>query len=124
MNEKTPQRGEIWMINFSTGKGSEQRSNRPALIIQNNVGNVYAGTTIIAAITSRIKKYPVTVLLAAGTAHLPKDSMVNCSQLFTIDKKRLIKRMGFLETVEMQRVNRAITISLSHSDNPGYKDIR
>ncbi len=61
MNLPTPRRGEVWMANFSPGRGSEQRGIRPALVIQNNVGNQYAATTIVAAITSTIKIYPVTV---------------------------------------------------------------
>src|SRR5437867_11861884 len=48
----SPRRGEVWMVNFSPGRGSEQRGNRPALIIQNDVGNRHAATTIVAAITS------------------------------------------------------------------------
>ena len=54
------------MVNFSPGRGSEQRGNRPALIIQNDVGNRYAATTIVAAITSTIRIYPVTVHLKKG----------------------------------------------------------
>ncbi|MBI3753525.1 MAG: type II toxin-antitoxin system PemK/MazF family toxin, partial [Deltaproteobacteria bacterium] len=59
-------RGEIWLVNFNPGRGSEQKGIRPALIIQNDTGNQYASTTIIAAITTTLKKYPVTVIIDKG----------------------------------------------------------
>ena len=46
-----PRRGDVWMVNFNPGRGSERRGLRPALVIQNDVGNQYAATTIVAAIT-------------------------------------------------------------------------
>jgi mRNA interferase MazF len=52
-------RGEVWLVDFSPGRGSEQQGSRPALVIQNDVGNEYAATTIVAAITSTIRIYPV-----------------------------------------------------------------
>ena len=82
------------MVNFSPVRRSEQRGNRPALIIQNDVGNQYASTTIVAAITTTIKKYPVTVLIPAGKGGLKENSMVNLAQLLTVDKGRLTKKLG------------------------------
>lgn len=55
-------RGEIWLVNFNPSRGSEQKGIRPALIIQNDTGNQYASTTIIAEITTTLKKYPVNPL--------------------------------------------------------------
>jgi mRNA interferase MazF len=72
------------------------RSLRPALVIQNDVGNEYAATTIVAAITSTIKIYPVTVPIVRGQAGLKHASMVNLAQLLTIDKGRLRRRLGSL----------------------------
>ena len=54
MSVPTPRRGEVWMANFSPGRGSEQRGIRPALVIQNDVGNQHGATTIVAAITSTL----------------------------------------------------------------------
>lgn len=70
MTAPTPRRGEMWLVNFSPGRGSEQRGIRPALVIQSDVGNQYAATTIVAAITSTIKIYPVTVALKKGEGGL------------------------------------------------------
>jgi mRNA interferase MazF len=108
----TCKRGEVWMVDFNPGRGSEQKGNRPALIIQNDVGNQYASTTIVAAITTTIKKYPVTVLIPGGKGGLKEYSMVNLAQLLTVDKKRLTKKLGYLSEERMAEVDEAIRISL------------
>ncbi|MCZ7625531.1 MAG: type II toxin-antitoxin system PemK/MazF family toxin [Candidatus Methylomirabilis sp.] len=100
------------MVNFNPGRGSEQLGIRPALIIQNDVGNQYASTTIVAAITSSIKIYPVTVLLKKGEAGLKQASMINLAQILTIDKSRLQRRLGALRPETVTRVNAAVRISL------------
>jgi mRNA interferase MazF len=105
-------RGEIWMVNFNPGRGSEQTGVRPALIIQNDIGNQYASTTIVAAITTTIKKYPVTVLLAQGKGGLKQSSMVNLAQILTIDKGRLIKKLGHVGDDKMKEIDEAIKVSL------------
>ena len=101
------------MVDFAPGRGSEQRGIRPALIIQNDVGNQYAATTIVAVITSTIKIYPVTVLLKRGEGGLNRASMVNLAQVLTIDKARLRRRVGALTLARMGAVNAAIQISLA-----------
>ena len=108
----TFRRGDVWMVNFNPGRGSDQKGNRPALIIQNDVGNQYASTTIVAAITTTVKKYPVTVLIPAGKGGLKENSMVNLAQLLTIDKGRLTKKVGYLGEERMAEIDEAIRISL------------
>jgi mRNA interferase MazF len=105
-------RGEVWMVNFNPGRGSEQKGVRPALIIQNDTGNQYAATTIIAAITSTIKKYPVTVVVPRGKGGLKEESMINLAQILTIDKGRLIRKIGQIEKEKIVEVDEAIKISL------------
>ena len=105
-------RGEVWMVNFNPGRGSEQKGIRPALIIQNDIGNQHAATTIVAAITSTIKKYPVTVVIQRGKGGLKEESMINLAQILTIDKGRLIKKMGQIEEEKIVEVDEAIKISL------------
>ncbi|NJD68931.1 MAG: type II toxin-antitoxin system PemK/MazF family toxin [candidate division NC10 bacterium] len=112
MTLPSPRRGEVWMVNFNPGRGSEQLGIRPALIIQNDVGNQYASTTIVAAITSSIKIYPVTVLLKKGEAGLKQASMINLAQILTIDKSRLQRRLGALRPETVTRVTAAVRISL------------
>ena len=105
-------RGELWMVNFNPGRRSEQQGIRPGLIIQNNLGNQFASTTIIAAITTTLKKYPVTVLIGEGKTGLTKNSMVNLSQILTVDKGRLLKRLGKLEENKIAEVDEALGLSL------------
>ena len=100
------------MANFSPSRGSEQRGVRPALVIQNDVGNQYAATTIVAAITSTMKIYPVTVPLKKGDGGLPQPSMVNLAQILTLDKSRLQRRVGTLRAEVMDKVDSAIKVSL------------
>ena len=105
-------RSEVWLVNFNPGRGNEQKGIRPALIIQNDTGNEYASTTIIAAITTTRKKYPVTVLLNRMEGGLKKESMVNLAQILTIDQTRLLKRLGSVSPETMSQVDYAIRISL------------
>ena len=112
MTLPSPRRGEVWLVNFHPGRGSEQQGVRPALIIQNNVGNQYAATTIVAAITSTIKIYPVTVPLKKGEGGLKQTSVINLAQILTIDKTRLQRKLGALRTETLDQVNTSIRISL------------
>jgi mRNA interferase MazF len=108
------QRGDIFYANLNPVQGSEQGGQRPVLIIQNDVGNMYSPTTIIAAITSRIKraKLPTHIELSAARFQLEKDSVVLLEQLRTIDKQRLMEKITQLDEEIMLRVDRAIGISL------------
>lgn len=105
-------RGELWTVNFNPGRGSEQRGIRPALVIQNDVGNRHAATTIVAAITTTIKLYPVTVPLERGEGGLAQRSMVNLAQILTVDTERLESRLGSIHPSSMEKVNEAIKVSL------------
>jgi len=100
------------MVDFHPGRGSEERGIRPALVIQNDVGNQHAGTTIVAAIASTIKIYPVTVPLKRGDGGLREPSLVNLAQILTVDRSRLQRRVGTLPRDSLERVNAAIKISL------------
>lgn len=112
MTPEPPRRGEVWAVDLGEGRGSQQRGHRPALVIQNDTGNRHAATTIVAAITSTIKIYPVTVALEKGDGGLERRSMVNLSQIFTIDRQSLRRRLGRLPQARMESVDRAIRVSL------------
>ena len=105
-------RGEVWMVDFSPSRGSEQKGIWPALIIQNDVGNIHASTTIVAAITTTIKKYPVTVVLDMDEGGLKQRSMVNLAQILTLDKSRLKRKVGRLSQARLVEVDNALVISL------------
>ena len=112
MIEDSPRRGEVWTVNFNPGRGSEQRGTRPALVIQNDVGNRYSRTTVVAAITTTIKAFPATVTLDRGEGGLEARSMVNLAQIVTVDASRLMSKLGSLHARTMLKVDEAIRISL------------
>ncbi len=107
-------RGEIYIVNLDPVIGSEQGARRPVVIIQNDVGNKYSPTTIVAAITSQFSKkvYPTEVLVKAGSGGLSMDSAILLNQIKTIDKQRLESCIGKLNDDIMVEVNEAIKISL------------
>ena len=81
-------RGEIYWVEFDPVKGSEQGGLRPALVVQNDVGNRFAETTIVAVITRTLpaRPYPFVVALSPMESGLPEPSAVNCAQLATIQQ--------------------------------------
>ena len=109
-------RGEVYFANLDPVLGSETGKTRPVVIIQNDIGNTYSPTTIVAIITEYSEKkasYPICV--AVGTEEgLKKASIVNLSQVRTIDKRRLIiPRVASLSDATMAKVDRALKYSLS-----------
>lgn len=107
-------RGELYYADLSPVVGSEQGGLRPVLIIQNNIGNKYSPTVIIAAITSQIAKakLPTHIELNKLKYNLPKDSVVLLEQLRTLDKLRLKDKIGNLDDKIMQKIDLALMISL------------
>jgi mRNA interferase MazF len=107
-----PRRGEIFEVDWNPARGREQAGVRPALIVQNDIGNAASPTTIVAAVTSKApsKPYPFIVELV-GTS-LPKVSFANCAQLYTVDKERLGRLMGVAGADVMRRVDEALCHSL------------
>ena len=107
-------RGEIYWIDWSPPRGSEQRGKRPALVIQNDIGNEFSPTTIVAALTTAdIKAYPFIVPVAANESGLSKDGLINLSAIMTVDKSRLIDRRGMLDKGKMREVDKALKNSLA-----------
>lgn len=107
-------RGEIYYADLSPVVGSEQGGVRPVLIVQNDIGNKYSPTVIVAAITSQINKakIPTHIELKGEEYNLPKDSVVLLEQLRTIDKRRLKEVLTSLDEKKMKEVGRALLISL------------
>jgi mRNA interferase MazF len=85
----TVRRGEIYWVDFDPVKGSELGGVRPALVVQQDLGNTHSPTTVVAAITRTIppKPYPFTVFVSQVESGLREPSLVNCSQLFTVQQK-------------------------------------
>ncbi|MBZ4665375.1 type II toxin-antitoxin system PemK/MazF family toxin [Mahella sp.] len=106
-------RGDLFYADLSPVIGSEQGGVRPVLVVQNDIGNKYSPTVIVAAITSQINKakLPTHVEISASDYGLPKDSVILLEQIRTIDKKRLREKIGYLSAETMKKVDEALQIS-------------
>ncbi len=110
-----PRRGEIYLVEFDPTRGSEIRKTRPAVVIQNDIGNRHSPITIVAAITSKLSPtpYPVEVVVHPNAANgLFFQSAIHLDQIRSIDRERLVKRLGMLDLATMWKVDDAIKISL------------
>ena len=113
-NVNYPKRSELYLVNFDPTIGAEIKKTRPALILQNDVSNEHSPITLVAAITSKFTEplYPTEVLIRVPEGALNVDSVVLLNQIRSIDKQRLIKRLGILHPEAIAQVDRAIQISL------------
>ncbi len=107
-------RGDVWLVNLDPTIGHEIKKSRPALIIQNDIGNKYSHITIIAPITSQNtdKLYPIEVLLNKNISNLKKNSKILLNQIRAVDKMRLTKKLGKVDKDTLNKINEAIKISL------------
>ena len=107
-------RGDLFYVNLAPTQGSEQAGARPVLVVQNDVGNEYAPTVIIAPLTSTVfsKRYPTNISIPKSAIGLREHSTALLSQIRTIDKTRLQRRLGHLPPTLMHHVDHAIKISL------------
>lgn len=105
-------RGDIYYADLSPVVGSEQSGIRPIVIIQNDVGNKYSPTIIGIAITSKVKnKMPTHIEIEGSKYGLDKDSVILAEQIRTLDKSRLIKKVGTLDKDTLEKIKRALEIS-------------
>ena len=123
-NRKEIKRGETYYANLCPVIGSEQSGIRPVLILQNDTGNKYSPTTIVAAITSRKGKtnFPTHVLFTADC--MKNESVVLLEQIRTIDKVRLGEKLGKLDGKTMSAVDKAIVVSFGIQYLEGFLNDR
>ncbi|AIF65523.1 MULTISPECIES: type II toxin-antitoxin system PemK/MazF family toxin [Bacillaceae] len=107
-------RGEVYFADLSPVVGSEQGGVRPVLVLQNDIGNRFSPTVIIAAITAQIQKakLPTHVEIDAKKYGFERDSVILLEQIRTIDKQRLTDKITQLDPPMMENINRALEISL------------
>lgn len=107
-------RGEIHYADLDPHYGSEQGGKRPVIVIQNNTGNKFAPTVIVAAVTSKVTKKPnqPTHVLIDRNPAFSRPSMVLLEQIFTIDKERIQRLLGQTTPDEMYQINEALMNSL------------
>ena len=110
-------RGDVYLVNLDPIIGKEIGKTRPAVIIQNDIGNKFSPVTIIAPISSVkeiTKPLPIMIFLEKGEGGLNEDSYVDCGQIRTIDKnERLITKLGLLSKSQMSEIDKALKISLA-----------
>ena len=110
-------RGDVYLVNLDPIIGKEIGKARPAVIIQNDIGNKFSPVTIIAPISSVkeiTKPLPIMIFLEKGEGGLNENSYVDCGQIRTLDKdKRLITKFGSLSKSKMSEIDKALKISLS-----------
>ena len=121
------ERGQIYWVEFDPVKGSEQGGLRPALVVQNDVGNRYSPTTVVAAITGTLppRPYPFVVIVEAEDSGLRERSAVNCAQLATIQHtgpasrlrpsrgESAVQPIGQLSSEKMNEVDQALKFNLA-----------
>lgn len=111
----SPRRGEIWDVNWSPGRGAEQKGTRPALIIQNDRGNTSLSypLTIVASMSRTEREIPLHVRIAPSEENgLTDFTDVKCEQVMSIEKSRLIRRRGTITSEELNKVDIALKLSL------------
>lgn len=111
-------RGDVYYADLSPVVGSEQGGVRPVLVIQNDIGNRFSPTVIVAAITAQIQKakLPTHVEIEAKTHGMERDSVILLEQIRTIDKQRLTDKITHLEDDTMRKVDEALQISVGLID--------
>ena len=107
-------RGEIYFADLDPHYGSEQGGKRPVIVIQNNTGNKFAPTVIVAAVTSKVSKKPnqPTHVLIEKNPAFSRPSVVLLEQIFTIDKERIQRLLGQTTPDDMYQINEALMNSL------------
>lgn len=113
-----PKRGEVWLVTFDPTVGAEIQKTRPGLIIQNDVGNRYSQITIVSAITSKFRErlHPTEVLIHPPEGGMRTKSVVLLNQIRSMDKSRLVRRLGVVKPQTMALVDHALKISFGLVD--------
>jgi len=109
-----PRRGEVYLVSLDPTLGAEIKKTRPAVVVQNDPSNRRSPITIVAAVTSQFEEplYPTEVLVQAPEGGLTADSVVLLNQIRSVDKGRLVRRLGVLKAETMKEIDRALLLSL------------
>jgi len=115
-------KGDIYIADLDPVVGSEQGGVRPVVVLQNDQGNLCSPTVIAAAVTSKVgKKTWQPTHLTITNPNLPKDSVVLLEQIRTLDKKRLIEKVGSLSLVQVKEID--LKLSTSFGLDLNYEDV-
>ena len=117
-NDKIVKRGDMFYADLGLVMGSEQGGIRPVIIIQNDVGNKYSPTVIVATITSKLNKAKLpTHILISKKYGLKEDSIVLLEQIRTLDKSRLKEKIGHADRYLLNKIDDALLTSVGISTN-------
>ena len=107
-------RGDIWLVDLNSVRGSEQRGLRPCLVISNDVTNKHAPTVCVVPFTSSLagRRFPINVLLTREDTGLKRDSLLLGGQIRTAAKERLLRRLSVLRSERMSDVETALKLYL------------
>ena len=110
----SPRRGEVYLVSFDPTVGSEIQRTRPALILQNDIANRNSPITIVAAITSQFEEplYPTEIMISPPEGGLTVPSVALLNQIRSIDRRRLVRRLGRVTAATMEQVDQALRISM------------
>lgn len=114
---KEIKRGEIYYADLNSFIGCEQGGVRPVVILQNDKGNLFSHTTIVAAITSKIKKTNLPTHVPIHCEGLRKNSIAMTEQIRTIDKDRLLGYVGMADRDSMEQIDEALEIIFGLSES-------
>ena len=115
---KQPKRGDIWLLDWSPARGSEQAGFRPALVIQTDAANSNAHypNTIVLAVSTKGKPVPFHIPLKPSAGNgLSEVSFVKCEQILTVAKERLVRKLGTIGAKDLQQIKQAIRLVLEIS---------
>lgn len=106
-------RGDVVIVRLDPAEGHEMRKTRPAVVVQNDIGNRNASTTIVAPATGTYRDYPFEVAVQADGSPFEKDSAVRVDQIRTVSiAERIHSVVGRLETATMAKIDDALKLSL------------
>ena len=108
-------KGDVVWVDFGKPRGSEPEGRRPALVVQNEIGNLHSPNTIVVAVTRTMRQFPVNVVSEPGESGLPDTSMADCSLILTISKLRILEKAGSLGAQTMADIDAALKTSLALS---------
>lgn len=109
----TVRRGDVVIVRLDPAEGNEMQQTRPAVVVQNDVGNTHSSTTIVAPATGTYRGYPFEVLVHAADSPFEKDSSIRLDQIRVVSMSdRIHSVAGTLDATTMQEVDDALTLSL------------
>ena len=105
-----PKKGEIYLVNFDPTVGHEVKKKRPALVMSNNIHNQYSPLITVVPLSSKTNKvYPFEIYISKTISKLHENSKIMIIQLRSIDKRRLINKIGNIENNEIiNKINKVI----------------